>query len=174
MYPDTFTRSGGSESGQRAQQRERWLLPVDATERSRWPIAHVISQARAGVALEIDLLFVAEPVTSWQVLRFRTQAEVAAFQRQYAQWLLADAAETLKPHAIPVHTHYREGDIVFEIVDCAEQLGCARIVMPRPYPRWLKLLGRDIVRAVIASARAIEVVTVDEQGQGLQPARSVA
>ena len=54
---------------------QRLLVPVDATERSRWPLRYAL--AHSGTPLHVDLLFVAEPVTRLEVLRFRTQAEIA-------------------------------------------------------------------------------------------------
>jgi hypothetical protein len=140
------------------------LLPVDATDRSRWSIVYAISLHERGTTVEVHLLFVAEPITSWQVLRFRTQAETIAFQRQYGQWQLDDALVPLRQSGITVRTHLREGDIPFEILDCAEQLACDQIVLPRPYPRWMRLLGTDVVREVVRRAAVIPVVTVDQHG----------
>jgi len=57
--------------------------------------------------------------------------------------------------------------VVPSILDQAEQLACAEIVLPVPAARWRKLLSTDVVREVIArSARlpSLSVVTVDEDG----------
>jgi nucleotide-binding universal stress UspA family protein len=140
------------------------LIPIDATERSRWAIEYVLAQHARGAQLEVDLLFVAEPITDWRVLRFRTQAEIAKFQHQRGQWLLEDAARPLQQAGIPVRTHYREGDIAFEILDAAEQLACDRIVLPQPNPRWLSLIDRDIVRDVLKRTATVPVVTVGRRG----------
>ena len=116
------------------------------------------------VPLEVHLLFVAEPITAWQVLRFRTQAEIATFQRQYGQWQFEDAMMPLRQAGIVTRTHYREGSIAFEILDCAEALGCDRIVLPQPHPRWMRFLNGDVVREVLKGSNAIPVVTVDRLG----------
>lgn len=144
---------------------ERVLIPIDATERSRWAIRHVLDAHQAGVKLEVHLLFVAEPITRWEVLRFRTQAEIAKFQAERAQWLLADAAQSLRGAGVAVECHFRTGDISFEILDAAEQLACARVVLPRPRPRWQNLLVRDVVREVLRRARSTRVETVDPTGR---------
>jgi len=142
----------------------RVLIPIDATERSRWAIRYALAQQRTGAPIAVDLLCVAEPVKSLEVLRFRTHADIAKFQAERAQWLLEDAAKPLQQAGIPVRSHFREGDIAFEILDSAEQLGCTGIVLPAPHPRWLTLLTRDIVREVLGRAKVIGVVTVDRAG----------
>ncbi len=53
----------------------RLLIPVDATERSRWGLQYALRLQRKGVLLQVFLLFVAEPVTRSEVLRFRTVFE---------------------------------------------------------------------------------------------------
>src|SRR5690606_13073163 len=119
--------------------------------------------ARQDEPLHVDLLFVAEPVSSLEVLRFRTQADVAAFQNQSAQYLLDDAAQPLQAAGMSVGTHFREGDIASQIVETAEELGADAIVMPPPHPLWLDFLTRGTVRKVLRRARATPVVTVDSE-----------
>ena len=140
------------------------LLPVDATERSRWGINYAIRRKQSGRDVAVSLLFVAEPVTSWQVLRFRTQEEVRRFQVERGNYLLEDAARELEQAGIPVRANYREGDIAFQILDVAEQLYCDEIVLPMPHPRWARLISPDIVREVIRRRRDVPVATVNPQG----------
>ena len=142
----------------------RLLLPIDATERSRWGIRYVLARHRAGQAVDVALLFVGEPVTSWQVLRFRTHDEIARFQSQRAQYFLEEAAQPLARNGIPFRALFREGELAFEILDAAEQLECSEIVLPAPPPRLLTLLSGDVVREVLRRQRGIPVVTVDENG----------
>ena len=75
---------------------QRLLVPVDATERSRWPLRYAL--AHRGTPVHVDLLFVAEPAARLEVLRFRTQAEMAEWQAKMAQWLLEDAAKKNSDH----------------------------------------------------------------------------
>ena len=142
----------------------RLLVPIDATERSRWGIGYVRALHAAGKAVEAALLNVGEPVTNWQVLRFRTHDEIARFQAERARYLLDETAQPLAADGIPCRTLFREGEIVFEILDAAEQLECSEIVLPKPPPRPLALLSRDIVRAVVRQRRSIPVVIVDKYG----------
>lgn len=110
------------------------------------------------------VLFVAELVTSWQVLRFRTQEEIRRFQAERGNYLLGDAALPLRQAGIPVQLNYREGGIVFQILDVAEQLECNEIVLPIPYLRWARLFSLDIVREVIRRQRSVPVTTVTPHG----------
>ncbi len=150
----------------------RLLIPIDATERSRWALRYAL--ARREQPLQIELLFVAEPVTSLEVLRFRTHADIAAFQAQCAQWLLDDAAQPLEAAGLEVKRHFREGGIADQIVEAAEQLGCEAIVMPSPHPLWLNFLTRGIARQVMRRARASRFIGVDREGKPVEIARVAA
>ncbi|MBI2293199.1 MAG: universal stress protein [Betaproteobacteria bacterium] len=115
------------------------LLPIDATARSRWGIHYAIWRKHSGRDVAVSLRFVAEPVTGWEVLRFLSQEEVRRFQAERGNYLLKDAAQPLRQAGIPMQMNYREGDIVFQILDVAEQLECDEIVLAMPYPRWGRL-----------------------------------
>lgn len=141
------------------------LLPIDATERSRWGIHYAIGRKQSGHDVAVSLLFVAEPVTDWQVLRFLKQEEVRRFQAERGNYLLEDAAQPLRQAGIPAQMNYREGDIVFQILDVAEQLECDEIVLPMPYPRWARLFSLDIVREVARRQRSVPVTTVNSAGR---------
>jgi nucleotide-binding universal stress UspA family protein len=158
------SRSEAQAPGRDASRR--LLVPIDATERSRWPLRYVLAQDNG--SLHVDLLFVAEPVASLEVLRFRTQAEIAEFQNKSAHWLLEDAAQPLEAAGLSVKGHFREGDIAREIVETAEQLGADAIVMPPPHPLWLNFLTRGVVRKVLRRARATPIVHVDRDGRPVE------
>jgi nucleotide-binding universal stress UspA family protein len=149
----------------------RLLVPIDATERSRWGIKYALACRDSGRDVAVWLLLVNEPVTSWQVLRFMTQEQVRRFQAARARDLLGEAVHSLRQAGIPVQSHDREGDIAFEILDFAEQLQCDEIVLPAPYPRWAKLFTPDITREVLRRKRTVGVTTVDCDGV---PERSLA
>ncbi len=140
------------------------LLPVDATERSRWGINYAIGCKQSGRDVAVSLLLVAEPVTNWEVLRFFSEERVRRFQAERGNYLLEDATQPLRQAGIPAQTNYREGDIVFQILDIAEQLGCDEIVLPMPYPRWVRLLSPDIVRELTRRQRSVPVTTVNSAG----------
>ena len=140
------------------------LLPIDATERSRWGINYAIGRKQSGRDVAVSLLLVAEPVTNWEVLRFLSQEKVRRFQAERGNYLLEDAAQSLRQAGIPAQMNYREGDIAFQILDVAEQLECDEIVLPIPYPRWARLFSLDIVREVTRRRRNVSVTTVNAHG----------
>lgn len=148
----------------RAKARRRMLLPVDGTDRSRWALQYAASAASAGAPVDVTLLFVAEPASGTQLLRFRTQEQVRRFHAMRANFLLEDAAQALKEAGIEAQVQFREGEAAFQILDVAEQLDCDEIVLPRPHSVWAGLFCPDAVREVLRRRRGVPVVTVDERG----------
>lgn len=146
------------------KQRLKILVPIDATERSRWGILYARRCGQSGRNVEVTLLHVAEPIVAWQVRRFFSEEEVRSFQAQRANYLLQDAAEALRQAGIPVTMKFQEGDIAFEILDIAEQFDCDEIALPLPHARWTRLLTPDIVRKVQRLQRDVPVTTVDASG----------
>lgn len=142
----------------------RLLIPIDATERSRWGVRYALRQHHVGKPVQACLLFVTEPVTSLELLRFRTHDEIARFQAENGQLLIEDAADPLVRAGIPCEVVLREGEVAFQILDAAEQLGCSSVVLPQPQPRLARLLCRDVVQEVLNQARALPVVTVNAEG----------
>lgn len=151
-------------SAEQGVRPRRLLIPVDPTERSRWGLRYAMHLQRSGKPVQVALLFVSEPVTAPEVLRFRTQVEIARFQAECGAHILHDAAQPLVAAGVPCQEIYREGDIVAQIGDVAEQLDCDEIVLPLPHARIAKLLSRDVVREVIKRAKSVPVVTTDEEG----------
>ncbi len=58
----------------------RILVPINANDDSHWGIRYAMCRHREGMQVEVILLNIGEPVTEWQVLRFRTQQEIARLQ----------------------------------------------------------------------------------------------
>jgi len=143
----------------------RLLIPVDATDRSRWGLRYALRLQKNGIPLHAALLFVAEPVTRLEVLRFRTHEDIASFQAESGRHILDDAAQALVDAGIAHEQIYREGDIVFQILDVAEQLGCHEIVLPMPRPPIASLLRRDVVRELMRQEREAIAITVDAEGR---------
>lgn len=155
---------GTTTSAEQGARVRRLLIPVDPTERSRWGLQYALRLQRSGKPVQVALLFVSEPVTAPEVLRFRTQVEIARFQAECGAHILHDAAQPLAAAGVACQEIYREGDIVEQIDDVAEQLGCDEIVLPLPHARIVKLLSRDVVREVIRRAKCVPVVTIDAEG----------
>lgn len=145
----------------------RLLIPVDATERSRWGLQYSLRLHGKGIPLHAALLFVAEPVSSLEVLRFRTHEEIARFQAESGRYILEDSALPLAQAGISYELIYREGDIVFQILDVAEQLDCDVIVLPTPRAQIASLLRRDVVRELMRQERGAMTITVNSEGRDI-------
>ncbi|WP_292936197.1 universal stress protein [Noviherbaspirillum sp.] len=140
------------------------LIPMDATERSRWPIRYALQQHRVGTPVRVSLLFVAVPPDEWRILRYKSEEDLLRFQSARGKLLMDDAAIDLQKAGIEVEYLMREGDVVFHILDMAEQCGCDAIVMPVPYPRLVKLLSVDVAREVLRRQRSVPVISVGSDG----------
>ena len=115
-----------------AQRRLRLLVPINANEDSRWGVTYALRQHDEGRDVEVCFLNVGEVITQWQVLRFRTQIEIAKFQAERAEAFIEEAAQPLAAKHILYRGFFKQGDIVFSILDTAEELECDEIVMPLP------------------------------------------
>lgn len=142
----------------------RILVPITAGEASRWGLRFALNQLHAGHRVEVILLHVGEPIENWEVLRFRTQQEIDEFQTERAQAFFEDAATALLAAHIPCRGFFKQGEVVFSILDLAEEMDCKLIAMPATAHRWWQLSGRDVVGELQRRHRAIPVVTVDGAG----------
>jgi len=65
-------------------------------------------------------------------LSSRTQQEIAQFQSERAQAFIEEAIVPLVAAQIPCRGFFKRGNIVFSILDTAEELDCHEIAMPVP------------------------------------------
>ncbi len=150
----------------------RLLLPIDATDKSKLSLAYVKMRHQRGEPLEVCLLNVGEPVKDLEVLRFRTRKEMAEFQQERAQFILAEAAETLASLGIAQQAYFCVGEIPEAIQFAASHLQCDAIVLPEPHPAWQHFFRRDNVRALIARHKHVPVIMVDDTGAMVETARA--
>jgi len=142
----------------------RILVPINANEDSRWGIQYALRRQREGVQVEVILLNVGEPITQWEVLRFRTQQEIAQFQSDSAQAFIDEATGLLTAENIPCRGFFRQGDLVFSILDAAEEADCDEIAMPATSRGFAGFFSRDIAAAVKRQQRDVPVVAVNCNG----------
>ena len=143
----------------------RLLVPINATDESRWGIRYALRQHREGKPIEVVLLNIGEPVTQWQVLRFRTQQEVAEFQALRAQSFIDDASAALVAENVPWRGLFRQGKRVFSILDAAEELECHQIVMPAPKKSVANIFCGGVVSGVRQEQRDVPLVVVNSAGE---------
>lgn len=145
-------------------RRLRILVPLNANDDSRWGVQYALRRHAEGRELEVIFLSVGEPITEWEVLRSRTQVEIAQFQAQRAEAFIEEAGIPLNAGSIPCRGLFKQGDVVFLILDAAEELACDEIVMPKPGSGLLHWLSRNISLKVKRQQRAVPVVLVDRTG----------
>ncbi len=163
----TLAESGSKPLNSRiesAARKRRLLLPINACEDSRWCLHYARQLHESGTPVEAILINVGEPVTQWQVLRFRTQQEIAEFQSARAQSFIDDASEELESAGIPWRGVYRQGELVFSILDAAEELDCDEVVMPSHGKCLSNVFCRPTAAEVRRQQRHVPVVLVDRQG----------
>ena len=151
----------------------RLLVPINANQDSRWGVEYALRRHRQGVAVEVILLNVGEQITQWEVLRFRTQQEIEQFQSERAQAFIEEASQPLADNEIVYRGLFKQGKLVFSILDTAEELACDEIVMPASKPWLACLFASDVVNSVVHQQRGIPVVLVNAQGDPLKPSRSL-
>ena len=142
----------------------RILVPINANEDSRWGIQYALRRQREGAQVEVILLNVGEPITQWEVLRFRTEREIAQFQADSAQAFIDEATGLLAAANIPCRGLFRQGELVFSILDTAEEADCDEIAMPLPNMGLSSIFSRDIVAAVGRQQRDVPVVAINCDG----------
>ncbi|MCE1181696.1 MAG: universal stress protein [Rhodocyclales bacterium] len=115
----------------------RLLIPMDATDESRRGLNYAFRLAGSGAQVEVNLLFVAEPLQNWEVLRFYTEDEARKHFQERSAILLEKAAQELAERGTQSRTYFREADSVGGINDLAEELNCSEIAVPKTH--WLGL-----------------------------------
>lgn len=151
----------------------RLLVPINASEDSRWGIQYALRRHRDGIRLEVILLNIGEPITQWQILRFRTQQEIEQFQSERAQAFIEEAARLLVADDIPYRGLFKQGELIFSILDAAEELECDEIVMPASDKGISSLFSCSIVHAVQQQQRDVPVVIVNSEGETPKDTRSL-
>ena len=101
------------------------------------------------------------------MLRFRTQQEIAQFQSERAQAFIEEAVRPLAAASIPCRGFFKQGDVVFSILDTAEELDCDEIAMPVPKKGFMSHFSCDIVHAVKRRQRDVPVIAVSSDGMPL-------
>jgi len=148
-----------------AMQPLRLLIPITATENSRWGIRYALRLRAEGSRIEVIFLNVGEIITDWQALRFRSQAELARFQAERARAFIDEASAPLLEHDIPFRGLFRRGDPVFCILDTAEELDCHQIVLPQPPGRICRFFSQNITETLMQKNHIARIITVDQDGR---------
>lgn len=140
----------------------RLLIPVDATDESRWGLQYALRLAQSGLQIEVCLLFVAEPARNWEVLRFYTEDEVQRHFVERSEVFLGAAAKVLRNAGVACRTFFREADVVSGVIDMAEELDCSEIVVPRMH--WLGIFPTGLGQKLVSRHCSIPVTLINADG----------
>jgi nucleotide-binding universal stress UspA family protein len=104
------------------------LIPVDGSRNCEFAVKHVIKQFMNNTALEIHLLNVQPPFSSY-VSRFVGRRTLHDYHREEAEKALRPIRQMLDGFGIPYAVHIEIGDKAECITAVARRLRCDQIVM---------------------------------------------
>jgi Ca2+-transporting ATPase len=104
------------------------LIPVDGTRNSEFAVRHVVKQFMNNTAMEIHLLNVQAPFSSY-ITRFVSRKNVHDYHRDQAEKALRPIRQLLDSFGIPYAVHMEVGDKAECITAMARRLHCDHIVM---------------------------------------------
>lgn len=141
------------------------LIPVDASDSANGAINYAKRLALEGTDVEVLLLYLIEPVQSWEVLKFRTRQEVGEYFRQRSEIFLAEAGKSLAAANIPHQEHCLECNAVDGILTVAKESGCTEIVLPKKTRMGVFAYG--LASKLRANSTDISVLLAQEDGSVL-------
>jgi Ca2+-transporting ATPase len=110
------------------QSMTKVLIPVDGSRNSEFALRHVVRQFMNNTAMEIHLLNVQQPLSSY-VTRFVSRNNVRDYHHDEAEKALRPARQILDSFGIPYAVHIELGPRAETITDAAHRLRCDHIVM---------------------------------------------
>jgi nucleotide-binding universal stress UspA family protein len=116
----------GDTSGANAMNRV--LVPVDGSRNSEFAVRHVVRQFMNNTALEIHLLNVQAPLSSY-IRRFLSRKNVREFHHDEAAKALRPMRQILDGLGVPYAVHVEMGARAECITEAARRLHCDHIVM---------------------------------------------
>jgi len=104
------------------------LIPVDDSGNCEFAVKHVIRQFMNNTAMEIHLLNVQPPLSSY-ITRFLRRTTVQEYHRDEAETALRPVRRLLDSFGIPFAVHIEIGERAACITATAHRLHCDQIVM---------------------------------------------
>jgi nucleotide-binding universal stress UspA family protein len=104
------------------------LVPIDGSVHAQRAVRYALGLCAGGVAVEIFLLNVQEPIVDWEVRRFLREDEIEQMLTAKANAVL-DAAGAVGEAGCTVHRLVYIGNTAQGIAEQAQTLGCDQIIM---------------------------------------------
>ena len=138
------------------------LVPVDGSRNCQFAVRHVIQQFMNHTAMEVHLLNVQLPFSSY-VARFVSRKSLREFHRDEAEKALGPVKQMLDSFSIPYSAHSETGDRAKVITDMARRLRCDQIVMGTARKNSLTRLVEDSVtnKVIEITSVPVEVIAGD-------------
>ncbi len=111
-----------------AHAMNRVLVPVDGSRNSEFAVRHVVRQFMNNTAMEIHLLNVQAPLSSY-ITRFLSRKNVRDYHHDEAEKALRPARQILDGYGVPYAVHAELGERAECITAAAHRLHCDHIVM---------------------------------------------
>jgi len=107
---------------------QKVLVPVDGSLNSQFAVRHIVREFMNNTALEIHLLNVQPPFSSY-VARFVSRRNLNDYHHEQAENALRPVRQILDGFSVPYAVHREVGDRAECITAAARRLGCDLIVM---------------------------------------------
>src|SRR3990167_5501747 len=104
------------------------LVPIDGSRNCQFAVKHVIKEFMNNTAMEIHLLNVQPPFSSY-VARFVSRKSLHDYHRDESEKVLSPVKQMLDGFGIPYSAHAEVGERAKAITDTARRLRCDHIVM---------------------------------------------
>ena len=104
------------------------LVPVDGSRNCEFAVRHVVQQFMNNTAMEIHLLNVQAPLTSY-ITRFLSRKNVRDYHHDEAEKALRPVRQILDGYGVPYAVHTEVGERAEVITAAAHRLHCDHIVM---------------------------------------------
>ena len=139
------------------------LIPVDGSRNCQFAVKHVIKEFMNNTAMEIHLLNVQPPFSSY-VARFVSRKSLRDYHRDEAEKVLSPIKQMLDGFSIPYSAHAELGERAKTITDTARRLRCEHIVMSTARKNSLtRLVENSVTNKVLElTSVPVEVIAGDE------------
>jgi nucleotide-binding universal stress UspA family protein len=141
---------------------QKVLVPVDGSRNCQFAVKHVIKEFMSKPAIEIHLLNVQPPFSSYMA-RFVSRKALRDYHRDEAEEALRPIRQMLDSFGIPYSVHADVGDRAQCIIATARRLRCDRIVMSTARKNSLtRLVENSVTNKVIELTPVpVEVIAGD-------------
>ncbi|OGA74148.1 MAG: ATPase [Betaproteobacteria bacterium RIFCSPLOWO2_12_FULL_65_14] len=146
-----------------ATSMRRILIPVDGSGNATAAVQHAINQFVGNSAVEIHLLNVQRPLSSY-VSRFVSRRSIQGYHRDESEKALAPIRRMLASAGIPYAAHQAVGDHAAEIARAARRLRCDLILIGTARKNSLTRLVENSVTNKVVELSSVPVEVVPGEG----------